>query len=84
MAFSASDLHSLATDYSGTSLWTYRTTDPLNDVLQNDYWREASASLGEGDIVFATSGATKPLEGAQFLVAEAFGPSGCIIMTRLA
>jgi hypothetical protein len=83
MAFSASDLHSLVTDYSGTSLWTYRTTDPLNEMSQNDYWREASASLSEGDIVFATSGATKPLRGAQFLVAEAFGPSGRIVMNRM-
>jgi len=83
MAFSASDLHSLVTDYSGTSLWTYRTTDPLAKVSQNDYWQEASATLCEGDIVFATSGATKPLQGAQFLVAEAFGPSGRIIMTRM-
>jgi hypothetical protein len=52
-------------------------------MSQNDYWREASASLSEGDIVFATSGATKPLRGAQFLVAEAFGPSGRIVMNRM-
>jgi hypothetical protein len=84
MAFSARDLHTLIAGDSGTTLWTYRTTDPLGEVSRNDYWREASATVCEGDIIFATSGATKPLQGAQFLVADAFGPCGRIVLTRLA
>lgn len=84
MAFSAGDLNNLVTNDSGISLWAYRTNDPLHEVSQNRYWREALATVSEGDIIFATSWATKPLQGAQYLVAEAFCPRGRIVLTRLA
>jgi len=84
MAFSTGDLSNLARNDHGISLWSYRTTDPLHEVSRNDYWREALATVSEGDIIFATSGATKPLQGAQYLVAEAFCPRGRIVLTRLA
>jgi hypothetical protein len=41
-------------------------------------------TLGDGDIVFAVSGHTKPLQAAQFLVAETFLPAKFIVVTKFA
>jgi hypothetical protein len=85
MAFSTRDLHRLAADQNlDTCLWSYRTTDPLEEVSENKYWREASTTVCEGDIIYATSAARKPLQCAQYFVAEAFSQYGHIVLIQLA
>lgn len=70
MAFSARDLNKLGTSDHGTGLWTYQTNEPLDDLSSDEYWRKALNTLKVGDTVLVASSATRPLQAAQYLVAE--------------
>ena len=84
MSFWPKNLRMMSKDDQDTVFLTYRTNDSIPEISRSDYWREALGTLGDGDIVFAVSGHTKPLQAAQFLVAETFLPAKFIVVTKFA
>lgn len=84
MAFSPENLSKISRNNCETNFWVYRSTDALREIAQNDYWREASPSICAGDIIFAVSSNTSPLQAAQFFVADSFAPAGLIVLAKLA
>ena len=77
MAFSAKSLKKLAGNGDAV-LWTYKTSDPIAQLKQDDYWDGASATVAIGDAIYAISHAQVPNDAALLFVCQSFAPTGCV------